>query len=212
MLKGVPRNIMQVLALSDQAVPYIHSPRLRERYRLVDLVVGCGDLPVSYLDYVVSALNVPMVCVPGNHDPDHYRVPGGINIDGAIVRIRRLTIAGLGGSPRYKNEGRHQHSESGMHLRMLPLLPRLILRRLKTGNGADLLVTHAPPRGIHDEPDPAHRGFQALRHLLRLARPRLLLHGHTHLWGETGPIESVVFGCRVVNVFPAQVVNLEPSG
>lgn len=203
---------MRVLALSDEVVPYIHSPRLRERYPLVDLVVGCGDLPASYLEYVVSVLNVPMVVVPGNHDPDRFRVPGGIDIDGAIVRVGRLAIAGLGGSPRYKDVGRHQYSEVGMHARLLPLLPRLVLRRLRTGCGSDLLVTHAPPRGVHDAPDPAHRGFLALRRLLRLARPRLMVHGHTHLWGGSGPVETVLFGCRIVNVFPAQMIRLEAGG
>ena len=33
-----------------------------------DLVIGCGDLPFDYLEYLVSRLDVPLLYVPGNHD------------------------------------------------------------------------------------------------------------------------------------------------
>jgi hypothetical protein len=42
----------------------------------------------------------------------------------------------------------------------------------------DVLITHAPPRGVGDEDDPPHRGFTALHGLVRALRPPLLLHGH----------------------------------
>jgi hypothetical protein len=34
------------------------------------LIVACGDLPSDYLGYLMNALDVPLVFVPGNHDPD----------------------------------------------------------------------------------------------------------------------------------------------
>src|SRR5262249_61851983 len=34
------------------------------------LIVACGDLPFDYLGYLMNALDVPLVFVPGNHDPD----------------------------------------------------------------------------------------------------------------------------------------------
>jgi len=34
-----------------------------------DLVLSAGDLPFDYLEYLVTALNVPLLYVPGNHDP-----------------------------------------------------------------------------------------------------------------------------------------------
>lgn len=34
-----------------------------------DAVVSCGDLPFEYLEYIVTVLSVPLLYVPGNHDP-----------------------------------------------------------------------------------------------------------------------------------------------
>ena len=47
--------------------------------RGADLIAGCGDLPFEYLGYLMNALDVPLVFVPGNHDPDlsGYRVSRG---------------------------------------------------------------------------------------------------------------------------------------
>ena len=47
---------MKILALSDEVVPWIYSPTLRERCGDVGLIVGCGDLPYYYLEYVVTVL------------------------------------------------------------------------------------------------------------------------------------------------------------
>ena len=45
---------------------------------------------------------------------------------------------------------------------------------------ADVLISHAPPRGVHEEPDDrAHEGFDGLRDYLARAAPRIHLHGHT---------------------------------
>ena len=62
------RCVVLVLAVSDEVnnalyadVGPVHDARL---------VVACGDLPFDYLDYLMNALDVPLVFVPGNHDPD----------------------------------------------------------------------------------------------------------------------------------------------
>ena len=89
-------------------------------------MLGCGDLPFDYLEYLVSRLDVPLLYVPGNHDaslqmPDMTWMPlrselrpmpgpqGCVNIDGRLVEVAGLRIAGLGGSLRYK-EGANQYS------------------------------------------------------------------------------------------------------
>ncbi|KXO91105.1 metallophosphoesterase [Tsukamurella tyrosinosolvens] len=70
--------------------------------------------------------------------------------------------------------------------------------------GADLVITHCPPAGINDAPDPAHVGIVALREWVDLHRPRWLLHGHTyenparHLYGQTEVL--YVSGCAVVDL------------
>ena len=62
-------DTMKILALSDQVEERIYSLAGQGHFREVGLVLGCGDLPYAYLEYLVSALNVPMFYVPGNHDP-----------------------------------------------------------------------------------------------------------------------------------------------
>jgi Icc-related predicted phosphoesterase len=200
---------MKILALSDQVVEQVYSPAVRERYPDVDLILGCGDLPAYYLEYIECQFNVPLLYVAGNHDPDNFRVPGGQDIDGRVARVRRLTVTGLGGSRRYKADGRNQYSEAEMHLRLIPILPRLLLRRLRFGHGTDILLTHAPPKGIHDGPDLAHTGFAAFQWLIRAVRPRLVLHGHVHLWSGTETRDTQVDGTRILNVFPVRLIDLE---
>ena len=57
-----------VLAVSDEVdnALYADVGAVRE----ARLIVACGDLPFDYLGYLMNALDVPLVFVPGNHDPD----------------------------------------------------------------------------------------------------------------------------------------------
>ena len=57
-----------VLAVSDQVAEGLYAD-LRP-VRGADLILACGDLPFEYLGYLMNALDVPLVFVPGNHDPD----------------------------------------------------------------------------------------------------------------------------------------------
>lgn len=170
-----------------------------------DVVISCGDLPFDYLEYIVSAANVPLVYILGNHDPDAQRdrppiemlgtpfvraptaddcgPPGCTNVDGRIVDVGGLRVAGLGGSMRYSS-GAHQYTETEMRRRSRRLVRRARLRKLKDGKGVDLLVTHAPPLGVGDDSDTAHRGFKTFHHLVKVLSPKMMLHGHIHLHGR----------------------------
>jgi hypothetical protein len=199
---------LTLLGLSDQVVPLVESPQIMETFASVDLIVACGDLPSPYLEYALTVLNKPLVYVPGNHDRDDFDVPGGDPIDGRRHRLLELSMLGFGGSPRYKDKGRHQYTEAEMTARVLPFLPRLVLRRLISGCGMDLLVTHAPPRGIHDTQDLAHQGFVIFRRMIRLIRPRYMLHGHAHVHPNITVTETLFSSCRIINVFPYRVIPI----
>jgi Icc-related predicted phosphoesterase len=212
---------MKILALSDQVVEHLYSPFVKERFGDVDLVVGCGDLPDYYMDYVVSMLNVPLSHVPGNHDlapvsRSSDRDPNDredrreySNIDGIVVEERGLLLAGLGGSIRYRPDGVHQYTQGEMTRRVLALTPRLWWNRLRHGRFLDILVTHAPPRGIHDADDPAHIGFEVFNRFIACFRPRYLLHGHSHLYRRDAVTESQIGPTMVINVFPYRVIEIE---
>jgi Icc-related predicted phosphoesterase len=199
---------MKILALSDEVVPFIHSPVVRERFADVRLIVACGDLPPDYLEYVVTQLNVPLVYVPGNHDPDDFVVQGGQSVDGRWVRLNGAAIAGLGGSQRYKPIGKHQYTEQ----EMLGRAARLLLTSRMGGRRIDLFISHAPPEGVHDGSDQVHAGFRAFHTFLRTGQPRLMLHGHTHVQRNLETTVSQLYRTQVINVFPYRVVELEASG
>lgn len=192
-----PRNV-RLLAVSDEVDDGLSADLAA--VRSADLILACGDLPGDYLGYLMDALDVPLVFVPGNHDPElaGYRmsragltllaglparppVPeGAINADGRIVDVAGLRIAGLGGCMRY-GRGPNQYTERQQRRRAHALRGRSMLARRRAGlagPGVDILLTHAPPRGVGDEPDLAHHGFDCYHALVAALRPALLLHGH----------------------------------
>lgn len=213
---------MKILALSDQVVEQIYSPQVKDRFGDVKLVLGCGDLPGYYLDYVVSTLNVPFFHVPGNHDLP-TSVPGWDrrtqaelpldcgNLDGRMVEEQGLLLAGFGGSVRYRPDGEHQYTQAEMRRRVLALVPRLWMNRVRYGRALDLCITHSPPKGIHDGTDPAHVGFDAFNRLIARFRPRYLLHGHSHVWRRDTIVTTQVGATTVVNVCPYRVIEIAPN-
>lgn len=210
--------MVKILAITDQIVDALHSPNVVRRYGAVDLIVSCGDLPYDYLDYIVTVLGKPMYFVHGNHDRDfeytetgkRYLAPRGAeSLDmQSIMTPAGLILAGLEGSIRYDPASNHQFTQEQMQRRALQLSLKLIRNRARYGRYLDVLVTHSPPFGINDGPDAAHVGFQAFNFLIRRFKPRLLLHGHKHVYTGAPP-STQVGATRVVNVFPYQLIELE---
>ena len=201
---------MKILAVSDHVLPQIEDTNyLRRTYADVEAVISCGDLPGPYLDLITSTINMPLFYVRGNHDVQ-YRddPPGGDDLDRRIVTYHGLTIAGLEGSPRY-NDAPIQYTETEMFFRVLGFAARLLVRRLRFGSGLDVMVSHASPRDIHDRPDKPHRGFRSLRLLIRLYRPRYLLHGHVDTWDRRRITATTYAGTEVININPLKVLTIE---
>ena len=206
---------MRILALSDQVVDSIYSADVRERFGDVDLLLSCGDLPYSYLEYLVTMLNVPAFYVHGNHDmPEDLgqgvllKEPRGwVNLDGRTVRAGPLLLAGLEGALRYRPNAPFQYSEGEMRWKVVRLLPALLLNRMRYGRYLDILVTHAPPLGIHNDLDLPHRGFAVFRWLMERFRPRYLLHGHKHVY-KPQTTRTRYGETTVVNVYPFAVLQL----
>ncbi|MCX7750718.1 MAG: metallophosphoesterase [Candidatus Bipolaricaulota bacterium] len=175
----------RLLVVGDEVSPALERGLPGKDFGRVDLVLSCGDLPYDYLEYLVDAFGAPVLYVHGNHDrpvEGEGRLiaapQGGISVEGRVVQAAGLLVAGLGGSPRYSARPGFEYSEGRMRLRVFGLEARLLPHRLR-GRRLDVLVTHAPPRGIHDSPDPAHQGFAAFLPLLRRQRPRYHVHGHS---------------------------------
>ena len=204
---------MQVLAVSDVVEDDLYGSG-GERFRGVEAILSAGDLPASYLDYLASILSAPLFYVYGNHfygvEHTHTGVdlhhPPGVNLDTRVVRYRGLVMVGLEGCMRYSG-GPHQYTEGEMRLKALRLWPQLALERLR-GRRLDVLLTHAPPRGIHDASDLPHRGFQTFLDFISWHRPRYVLHGHVHCYDRSKPRQTVLGDTVVLNVYGHQVLDL----
>lgn len=205
---------MLVLCVSDTVDERVYTLESKVRLSGVDLVLAAGDLPGTYLEFLVDLLDVPLYYVYGNHGEEWVRADGQnarpplgcLCLDGRAARHRarpagpQLLLAGLGGSRRYR-PGPHQYTEAEMSLRALRLVPALLLNRLRTGRYLDLLLTHAPPWGMQDGPDRPHRGFRTFLWLIDCFKPRYLVHGHYDAYDRRIPVRTRRGVTEVVNAY-----------
>lgn len=224
----------RILAVSDEVEETFYGADLKAMG--LDLIVACGDLPFDYLEALVTLANVPLVYVPGNHDPDlKHRAQefspedivkpfsfnreeldtagpeGCLNIDGRVTEAAGLRVGGLGGSMRY-TEGPNQYTQSQMNRRAIALEARarlgsLMARRSKPARHLDVLLTHAPPLGVGDDDDPCHEGFAAFHGLVERLSPSVHLHGHIHPYGRQVD-ELQIDRTRVINTVGHQLIEV----
>lgn len=203
---------LKLLAVCDEVDPRLYGTSgctALLKQSKPDLLIGCGDLPAYYLDYLVSNLNVPLYAVHGNHDAaPPLEGSAGFNrcgaqwIGGRGVRTEEgLLIAGFDGSLRY-NLGAYQSSQREMHATVRRLIPWLMLNKVRYGRCLDVLITHASPKGVHDKPDRCHTGFDAFNWFISTFKPRYHLHGHIHLYDRRAETVTRVGATDVINVYP----------
>ena len=168
---------MKILFLSDEEFPGFYEQYTPGKLDGYDLIISCGDLRPSYLSFIVTVSKTPVLYVHGNHDGSYQRTPpeGCDCIEDDLIVYKGLRILGLGGCRKY-HPGPHQYTDKEMSARI-----RKLWWKLKKHKGVDLVVTHAPPLGIGDGEDYAHRGFESFLKLMDKYRPKYLCHGHTHI-------------------------------
>lgn len=167
---------MRILAVSDEPAPYYYDCYVPGRLDEFDLILACGDLKRSYLEFLVTMAHCPVLYVCGNHDDafDQHPPEGCVCIEDQIYVHDGVRILGLGGSYRYR-PGNHMFTEREMRRRIRKL--RFQLWRHK---GFDILLTHAPALGLHDLDTLPHRGFGCFLDLLDKYAPKYFVHGHVH--------------------------------
>lgn len=147
----------------------------------VELLLSCGDLPPEYLTALRARYDAPLLYVLGNHDLRYQSAPpvGCTSVDRRLIALGGKKIVGFSGS-RWYNGNINQYTEEQMGGFIKKL--RFTLWR---NPGLDVVLTHAPPRHIHDAEDLCHRGFRAFRTFIDKYRPRHFLHGHIHAHFES---------------------------
>lgn len=196
---------MKILALADEESPALWEHYTPGRLKEYDLILACGDLNPKYLSFIVTMARCPVLYVHGNHDAAYDRIPpdGCDCIEDDIVVFKGLRILGLGGCMRYR-PGPHQYSEKEMRKRI-----RKLRFKLWWHKGVDVVITHAPPKGVGDSDDLVHRGFAAFLELMDKYRPKYLLHGHVHLrYGRDQTRVREYGGTQVINVCERYVLDI----
>ena len=220
---------MKILCISDKIDPLVYSPMIKERFADVDFILSAGDLPLYYLDYIISSLNKPLLFVFGNHhinDLKYYRkLPnaqlllehedndymgcGAVHMGTKVKKEGNAIVAGLGGSMRY-NRGYNQFTEFEMYREIIKMIPRLLWNRLIHGRFVDILLTHAPPKGIHDKKDICHWGFSAFLWFMKVFKPKYLVHGHIHLYDMGDKRCTKWENTTVINAYNHFVIETRP--
>ena len=210
---------MRILAVSDHVSDYLSTPGGLRAVAPVDVVISCGDLPYDYLEYLVTLLDAPLGYVHGNHDAPlltesgkMLTIPRGcIDLNERVVPLcglagETVVVAGLEGSMFYGG-GRYQVTEREMARRARRLIRRSVFQRSVHGRDLEMLVTHSPPRGIHDGDDRAHTGFEAFIRVIDRLRPKLHLHGHTHAGAGYDSRPAVRGSTAILSVYGYKILE-----
>jgi uncharacterized protein len=197
---------MKILTVSDSIDPALYPVPDRQRFQDVSLILSCGDLAPEYLSFLVNMLSAPLYYVCGNHDIRHGTKPpqGGINLHARLLSFKGLNMLGLEGSMWY-NGGPYQYTESEM---------RRMVRGLRIGiwwqGGIDVVIAHAPPRGVHDDQDLCHQGFETFRWLIHKYKPRYFIHGHIHrFFNEPSERVTTVDETQVINTYGCHILEVD---
>jgi len=152
-------------------------------------------------------LNKRCFYVRGNHDIIYEKNPplGCENIDGKIIDYKGIKLLGFEGSMWYGGKG-VEYTERQMRWKVSKLKFKLWRKK-----GVDIVLAHAPPRGIQDGKDVCHTGFSSFLKLIEKYRPRYFIHGHTHRSYGYSKQKVVDFdGTKVVNVDGYYIFEIEP--
>ncbi|MCI6732421.1 MAG: metallophosphoesterase family protein [Lachnospiraceae bacterium] len=190
---------MKILTVADEESPIYYDYYKPGKLHEFDLILACGDLSASYLEFLVTMARCPLLYVHGNHDDSYEKKPpeGCICIEDTIYNYNGLRIMGLGGSQRYRPNGKNMYTEREMRFRILKMQFQLWKNK-----GFDILLTHAPARGINDLDDLPHRGFESFNSLMDSYQPKYMIHGHIHRnYGVKIPQITQVGNTMVVNAF-----------
>ena len=131
------------------------------------------------LGRVREVCDCPVVFVPGNHDLDDPPADaGGINVDGRILPVAGLSVAGFGGAgpTRFGFAYEWPEEQADETLRRLAALDEPV----------DILLSHTPPvdSGLDLTAHGQSVGSRAVKRWLPRLRPKLFVCGHIHeAWG-----------------------------
>lgn len=158
-----------------------------------DLCLILGDVTNSDIYEILKIVPYDKIYgLLGNHDGlDRFEESKIRNLNGQVITVNNVRIAGLQGSHRYKmgDYGMYTHEES---IEIANKMPE-----------ADILVSHDKPFTI-DNNDNVHDGLKGITYYCYKNHIKLEIHGHLHEETE----ETLKNGTRVLGKYKVDVLNL----
>lgn len=185
---------MKVLAIADKRPDIDIASAVNSEG--IELIITLGDLTREDILGLEAVKHIPKIGVYGNHDSGLYMPELGIwDLHLKIWDFQGVRFGGFGGCVRYKENPdaiMFTQDEANALMKDFPKV--------------DVFISHCPPRGINDEEEVAHQGFDALRKYIDEQQPKVWLHGHTYPSDET--IIKQHGNTRIEYVMKHKIVNL----
>ena len=164
---------MKVLVIADRR-PRINIAGVVQKEG-IELIITLGDLSRADILELKDIQDVPKIGVYGNHDSGTYMPELAIaDMHLKIWDYKGLRFGGFQGCVRYKENPDAIMFTQEEATQLMANFPAV-----------DVFLSHCPPRGINDEEEVAHQGFDALLEYIERTPPKVLLHGHTYPTEET---------------------------
>lgn len=159
---------MRILIITD-----LHDWVISEIELIRGLKYDCccllGDIPETVLKIIKQYVQTPLFGILGNHDAlTTLSNCGIIDINGKFVTINGVTIAGLGGSHRYK-PGDYPMLTQKESIAAAAACPP-----------GDILISHDTSFGVMKRRDNAHCGLKGISEYIKRNKPTLNICGHYH--------------------------------
>ena len=158
-----------------------------------DICLLLGDITNSDIYEILKIVPYDKIYgLLGNHDGlDRFEEHKIRNLNGQVITVNDVRIAGLQGSHRYKmgEYAMYSHEES---IEIADKIPE-----------ADILVSHDRPF-IKDNNDNVHDGLKGVTYCCYKNHIKLEIHGHLHEETE----ETLKNGTRVLGKYKVDILNL----
>lgn len=151
---------MKILCVSDMIDPMIYNQRAKELFPDIDLILCAGDLPMDYIDFIVSVFNKPTYFVFGNHNLKEFKY-----YDKSAMPMTAQDL---------QNKNSSQHYHGGKYLGFAcDTNKSLSFIHPETGKKTPLLIAGIPGSIKYNNGLNQYSDSQMKRRLLRLV-PRLI--------------------------------------
>lgn len=129
---------MKILCVSDYVDPLIYNQQVKKIFPDIDGILCAGDLPMDYVDFIVSVFNKPTYFIFGNHNLKEFSyyhktnnsMPGNMNKDAEMSHGHGAKYLGFKSSIEYDLQ--YTDPKTG---KKTPLLIAGVSGSLKYNNG-----------------------------------------------------------------------------